>query len=204
MSSFHLIKQWLAWKIGNGNQAILVKDPFIGDNSSFKLSTPLIQSLNTKGIYSISQDVDPITLNNTQYWLNSNHLNLTGDMSIKWNNYIKVLKSSGVSLNQSNDKIVWSWNRACGSVSTNLAYQFIVINSHNGDYKWSFKPIWKVKIPRKIICFMWLCLKYSILIGENYKKRGDIGLVVCSLCLQDDETIEHLIIHCEVTQNIWK
>jgi hypothetical protein len=28
--------------------------------------------------------------------------------------------------------------------------------------------------------------------------------VVCSLCLQDDETIEHLLIHCEVTKNIWK
>jgi hypothetical protein len=51
---------------------------------------------------------------------------------------------------------------------------------------------------------MWLCLKDSILTGANYKKRGGIGPVVCILCLQDDETTYHLLIHCEATQNIWK
>jgi len=149
---------------------------------------PLIQFLNNKGIYSITQTVDPNNLNTSQYWLNSYQLNLTGDLSNEWNNYITVLKNIGVSLNQSNDKLVWSWNRACGLVSVDLAYQCIAINSHNGDYKWRFKSIRKVSIPRKIICFMWLCLKDSILTGENYKKRGGIGPIVCSLCLKDDET----------------
>jgi hypothetical protein len=145
------------------------------------LSATLIHYLNSKGIYSIAQVVDPNALNNAQYWLNSFQLNLSGDMSNEWNNFITVLKSSGVSLNQSNDKLVWSWNREDGSVSADLAYQCIAFNSHNGDYKWWFKSIWKVKIPSKIICFMWLCLKDSILTGENYKKRGGIGHVVCIL-----------------------
>jgi hypothetical protein len=99
---------------------------------------------------------------------------------------------------------VWSWNRAVGSVTTDLAYQCIAFTSHSGDLKWWYKPIWKINIPSKVICFMWLCLKDSILTGANYKKRGGIGPVVCSICLQDDETTEHLLIHCEVTKNIWK
>jgi hypothetical protein len=40
MCSFHIIKQWLAWQIGSGNQVIIGKDPFIGDNSSYKLLHP--------------------------------------------------------------------------------------------------------------------------------------------------------------------
>jgi ribonuclease HI len=47
-------------------------------------------------------------------------------------------------------------------------------------------------------------LKGRILTGANYRKRGGIGPVVCSLCLKDDETIDHLLIHCEYTQLIWK
>jgi hypothetical protein len=66
MSSFHIIKQWLAWQIGSGKQVIIGKDPFIGDNSSYKLSVPLIHFLNNKGIYSIAQATDPNTLNNSQ------------------------------------------------------------------------------------------------------------------------------------------
>ena len=51
---------------------------------------------------------------------------------------------------------------------------------------------------------MLLCLKDSILTGENYKKRGGIDHVACSLCLQDDETTDHLLISCVVTQKFWK
>jgi hypothetical protein len=99
-----------------------------------------------------------------------------------------MFKSNGVSLNNFNDKIVWSSNKAFGSVSADLAYQCIASNLHNGVCKWWYKSIWRVNIPRKIICFMWLCLKDCILTGANYKKRGGIGPVVCILCLKDDET----------------
>ena len=202
MSSFHIIKQWLAWQIGSKKQIIIGKDPFIGDNSSYNLFVPLIHSLNNKGFYSIAQAVVPNTLNHSQIWLNANQLRLTGDLSNEWNNYIELLKRSGVSLTMSNDKLVWSWNKAFGSVSVDLAYQCIVINSHIGDYKWWYKSIWKFNIPSKVICFMWLCLKDCILTSANYKKRG--GIVVCSLCLKDYETTKHLLIHCEATQNISK
>jgi hypothetical protein len=37
MSSMHIIKRWLAWKIGYGKKVIIEKGPFIGDNASFKL-----------------------------------------------------------------------------------------------------------------------------------------------------------------------
>jgi hypothetical protein len=51
MCSFPIIKRWLAWEIGSGNRVILGHDPFIGCNSSFKLSDPLIQFLNSLSIF---------------------------------------------------------------------------------------------------------------------------------------------------------
>ena len=41
------------------------------------------------------------------------------------NSYITNLKSNGVTLNNTNDKIVWSWNKAIGTITYDLAYQCI-------------------------------------------------------------------------------
>jgi hypothetical protein len=51
LCSLPLIKQWLAWQIGSGNQVVIGKDPFIGDSTYYKLSDPLIYSLNTQTFF---------------------------------------------------------------------------------------------------------------------------------------------------------
>jgi hypothetical protein len=115
-----------------------------------------------------------------------------------------MLRSSGIKLNNTSDKIVWSWNRATGDVTANLAYHSITFLNILDENRWWYKVIWKVNIPDKIICFMWLCLKDCILSGVNFRKRGGIGPSVCSLCLRDEETTTHLFVDCNTTQNIWK
>jgi hypothetical protein len=164
MASLHIIKRWLAWLIGCGKQVILGMDPFIGDNASYRLLGPLIQHLNNQHIYTLAQVAAPNDVGNNQRWLEAIHLGLTREMATEWSNFLLVLKSSGISLNNSKDKIVWSWNRAMGTVTTNLAYQSITFSNTMEDNIWWFKSIWKVNIPSKIICFMWLCLKDCMII----------------------------------------
>jgi hypothetical protein len=61
-----------------------------------------------------------------------------------------MLWSSGISLNNSSDKIVWSWNRAMGSVTANLAYQSISFINLLDENRWWYKAIWKVSIQVKL------------------------------------------------------
>jgi hypothetical protein len=56
------------------------KDPFIGDNTAYKLSDSLIQNLNKNGIYSLAQADVPNIVDNSQHWINSNLLNLSEDL----------------------------------------------------------------------------------------------------------------------------
>jgi hypothetical protein len=170
----------------------------------YKLSTSLIQHLNNRHIYTLAQAALPDVPGFTQRWIDANQLGLSGDLATEWNNFLLILKSSGITLNNTNDKIVWSWNKAMGTITANLAYQSISNNYHKERTRWWFKSIWKVNIPSKITCFMWLCLKDCIITGANYRKQGGIGPSVCSLCLKDEETTSHLFIHCETTQFIWK
>jgi hypothetical protein len=115
-----------------------------------------------------------------------------------------MLRSSGITLNDSSDKLVWSSSGAMGIVSTNLAYQSISFMNLLDENKWCYKAIWKFRILGNIICFMWLCLKDYILIGANYRKRGGIVASVCSLFLRGEEMTTHLFVPCATSQSIWK
>jgi hypothetical protein len=141
MASLHIIKQWLAWLIGCGKQIILGMDPFIGDNYSFRLSGPLIQHLNNQHIYSLAQVASTNDAGNNQSWIESIHLGLIGELATKWSNFLLLLKSSGISLNNTKDKIVWSWNKEMGTVTANLSYQSIYFTNNTKDIGWWYKSI---------------------------------------------------------------
>lgn len=54
--------------------------------------------------------------------------------------------------------------------------------------------IWKIKIPMKMIIFLWLINRKAILKWENLRKRGWKGPSRCILCRLEEETIEHIFI----------
>jgi hypothetical protein len=44
----------------------------------------------------------------------------------------------------------------------------------------------------------------EFLLVSIIEKRGGIGPSVCPLCLNNEESTEHLLISCEVSQHIWQ
>ena len=110
LCSLPIINQWLAWQIQSGNQVVIGKDPFTCDSTYYKLSDPLIYSLNTQSIFSIAQATLPITPDSPTIWKSSSYIGLMGPMLEEWNNYITLLQSNGISLQNTKDKLVWSWN----------------------------------------------------------------------------------------------
>ena len=136
-------------------------------------------------------------------WLDATQLGLKGILESEWESFVQVLRCGGLLLNSESDKLMWSWNRSTSKVIANLAYQSILYSNNVIEGKWWHKAIWTVKIPTKLICFMWLCLEDCILIGLNFQKRGGIGPTACTLCLKDEESVTHLFINCQSTQRIW-
>jgi hypothetical protein len=55
MHSLPIIKRWLAWEIGTGQCIVLGRDPFIGCNDFYQISTPLLQFLNSHHIFTLAQ-----------------------------------------------------------------------------------------------------------------------------------------------------
>jgi hypothetical protein len=66
---------------------------------------------------------------------------------------------------------------------------------------WS--KVWNPALWPKISTFLWLVVHNRTLTWDNLQKRGFIGPSCCVLCLQHEETKEHLFNGCQYSQQIW-
>jgi hypothetical protein len=128
LDSLPLLKNWLAWSIGNGKSVFIGQDPFIGCGSSYKLSPDLLAHLSSMQIYTIAHisHSSQYNLSGSHDWLDASYLNMEGSLALEWRNYIMNLRRNGVVLKEVCDSLVWSWNHASDTVSTKMAYEALV------------------------------------------------------------------------------
>jgi hypothetical protein len=63
--------------------------------------------------------------------------------------------------------------------------------------------IWGVKAPRRISFFTWTAARGKILTCDNLMRRGHVLAGWCCLCKNQWETVDHLLLHCEVAVALW-
>jgi hypothetical protein len=68
-------------------------------------------------------------------------------------------------------------------------------------YPW--KSVWKVKAPPCIAFFTWAVVLGKILTIDNFQRQGLTLVNWCCLCKKSEETINHPLIHCEFTSEIF-
>jgi len=51
--------------------------------------------------------------------------------------------------------------------------------------------------------FVWTLALGNILTHDNLRKRSVVVIEWCCMCKKNGESIEHLLLHCEVACNLW-
>lgn len=74
-------------------------------------------------------------------------------------------------------------------------------SSHDGRQVW--KWLWVAKIQPKAKMFGWRVLHNGVPVRVNLAQRGMHIDQVCPRCGEEDETLEHLLLHCEVSKRVW-
>jgi len=97
------------------------------------------------------------------------------------------------------DSMVWTPFSRHGFAVKNY-YNMLLLDEHRS---FPCKSIWKVKAPPRIAFFSWAAALGRILTVDNLKRQGFYIVNWCCLCKKDEETFNHLIIHCEYTVDIW-
>ncbi|WMV12495.1 hypothetical protein MTR67_005880, partial [Solanum verrucosum] len=104
---------------------------------------------------------------------------------------------------QTGEDYLWWQGHNKGSYKVKEGYKRI---SPSGiqDFKWPWKQIWRTKVPHKVACFTWLLANKAVLTLDNVAKRGISLCNRCSLCGKANETVRHLFLHCNFTEQLWQ
>ena len=63
-----------------------------------------------------------------------------------------------------------------------------------------YKLIWNSWVPTKVGFFAW----GKVLTLDNLKKKGRTLANICFLYEKEEETVDHLLVHCSQTRVIWE
>lgn len=108
----------------------------------------------------------------------------------------------------------WDMTLVLGSYIWLVGIKFVNQSAWvNLDWKSSLWPcgvshivwrlIWKVKLPLKILTFIWKLLHDSLPVFEVLNNRGITISSKCLMCNEDEESINHLFMHCPFARVIW-
>ncbi|RVX10791.1 LINE-1 retrotransposable element ORF2 protein [Vitis vinifera] len=65
------------------------------------------------------------------------------------------------------------------------------------------KIIWSPYVPSKVSFFAWEASWEKVLTQDQLKRRGWILANRCCLCCVEEETINHILVHCSKTKILW-
>jgi len=103
-------------------------------------------------------------------------------------------------------------------VSRDRAYKLWWVSSKKGLFKvksffsflacfegrrFPWKSVWRTQAPSRVAFFAWSAALGKILTVDNFRKRHINIMDRCYLCKRDEESVDHLFLHCDVASALW-
>jgi hypothetical protein len=73
----------------------------------------------------------------------------------------------------------------------------------NVSFPFPWKSIWRTKAPPRVAFFVWSVALGKILTLDNLRKKNMVLINRCGMCKNDEESIDHLLLHYERAQFLW-
>ena len=99
------------------------------------------------------------------------------------------------------DYVVMLWLHSLQKGFTVRSFYHVLFRIGGCSFPW--KSIWQPKVPPRVSFFIWVAALGKILTAENLRKRHIILVSWCCLCKVDGETIDHLLLHCPFSCEVW-
>jgi hypothetical protein len=104
-----------------------------------------------------------------------------------------------VNLTDSQDRVIWRWLRD-GAFSTASTYRVFFSGQHAIP---GARLLHKTRAPGRCGFFIWLALHDRVWTSARRKRHNPQDDDRCALCDQQPETIDHLLVGCSFSKEIW-
>lgn len=115
---------------------------------------------------------------------------------------LQQFESVHIDLNKVDTLIRWASKDKKFTIKN--CYSVLIKQLGHWDNSWPWKMIRKTKDPAKVACFGWVTTSEAWLTQNNLQKRG---FNLCNgyfLCQENQETMEHLFLHCKISRESWE
>jgi hypothetical protein len=136
-------------------------------------------------------------------WLKGTDLLLEPDSSNEWNSYTQLLTEAGVRLRPKLDALIWTGGNGSGQITAKNVYLALAARIWKPLKSICRQRIWRDECPIKLKLFAWLLLENKLLFWDILQGRGWVGPNRCPLCKCNNESSQHVFIHCPFTREIW-
>lgn len=89
------------------------------------------------------------------------------------------------------------------SIFAKMGYNKIIEDKKLDNLKSWWVSLWKLNAPPRTRLLMWNILENKVPTGSLLKKRAFSGPSRCVMCLQAEESTQHLFLSCPTTRTIW-
>jgi hypothetical protein len=95
---------------------------------------------------------------------------------------------------------LWWFSSKKGLFKVKSFFSFLV-GSVSRRFPW--KSVWRTQAPSRAAFFAWSAVLGKILTVDNLRKRHIIIVDKCCLCKRDGESVDHLLLHCDMVSALW-
>jgi hypothetical protein len=185
------------WKVGNGLNIKLWEDKWIPSTFSHKIQDPIrVLSKEAK----VAEIID----------LDYNWWNVPLVEHIFSLETVERICSIFISPGTQEDKLIWAGTKT-GSFSVRCAFHLEV--DHRTKEMGSvlsrsvtspfWRRLWKLRVPRSIIIFLWRASNETLPTKNNLFKRKVVADPLCPMCGCDSETSGHILWLCDAVRAVW-
>ena len=112
--------------------------------------------------------------------------------------FFELLYSS-MSRGEGDDNLTWKLTKT--SVFDVRSYYKLLPGPLTDVFPW--ECIWWAKVPKRVSFFLWTSARGGILTIDILVKRGQSLVNRCCLCCCDEESVDHLLLHCKFSHTLW-
>ena len=194
---WELVSNRMVFIVGNGRRVRFWRDKWCGD-SPLCSSFPSLFALTVDKEESVADVWDSLAEGGWGGW-NPCFLRAFNDWEIEEaSSFMEQLHRSRV-IEVVEDRVSWTETKS-GNFSVKSLY---LAMEAGGSTRFPSSLIWNANVQPKISFFVWEATWGKALTLDKVQKRGWALANRCFLCLENEETIDHLLLHCSRTKVLW-